>query len=138
MSFEEKLFTIINSKNSIKSFFYGFMILLSIDILSTVYILTFFPETNEKNIIAQLFISKFGNFWGLLFSVPFEFVILGVTFTFFYVILYILIKSLKNRMKKWPNIYCLSLIIVLFIAIILHLNGIFNNLLLLVRLISRF
>lgn len=138
MSFEEKLFIIINSKKSIKYLFYGFIIILSIDILSTVYILTFFPATNEKNILARIFISKFGNFWGLLFSVPFEFIILGVTFIYFYVILYILIESLKSRMKKWPNIYYLSLIIVLFIAIILHLNGVFNNLRVLARLNFRF
>lgn len=138
MSFEEKLFNIINSKNSIKYFFYGFIIILSIDILSTVYILTFFPQTTEKNILARFFISKFGNFWGLLFSVPFEFIILGVTFIYFYVILYILIESLKSRMKKWPNTSSLSLIIVLLIAIILHLNGVYNNLSLLVRLIFRF
>ncbi len=70
MSFKEKLFNLINTKNTIKRFIYGFLILLSIDILSTVYILTFFPATTEKNIIARLSISKFGNFWGLLISVP--------------------------------------------------------------------
>lgn len=133
MSFEEKLFNIINSKNLIKYSCYGFITLLSIDILSTLYILTFFPATTEKNILARFFISKFGNFWGLLFSVPFEFIILGVTFIFFYVILYILIESLKRKRKRYPDIYYLSLIIVLFMAIILHLNGVFNNLLLLVR-----
>ena len=138
MSFKEKLFNLINSKNTIKSFFYGFLILLSIDILSTLYILTFFPETTEKNIIARLFILKFGNILGLMISVPFEFVILGIIFIIFYVFLYILIEPLKSRMEKWPNIYCLTLIIVLFIANVLHLKGVLNNLSLLVHLIFGF
>lgn len=138
MSFEEKLFNLTNSKNIIKRFFYGFLILLSIDILSTLYILTFFPATTEKNFIARLFISKLGNFWGLIISVPFEFVILGITFIIFYIFLYILTEPLKSRMKKWPNIYCLSLIIVLLISIVLHLNGILNNLSLLVSRIFGF
>ncbi len=138
MSFEEKLFNLINSKNTIKRFFNGLLILLSIDVLSTVYILTFFPSTTEKNIIARLFISKFGIFWGLMISVPFEFVILGVMFIIFYVFLYILKTSLKSRVEKLPNICYLSLIIVLFIANVLHFKGIFNNLSLLVRLIFKF
>ncbi len=138
MGFKGKIFDLIHSKNTIKRFFYGYLILLSIDILSTLYILTFFPETTEKNLIARFFISKFGNFWGLIISVPFEFVNLGIIFIIFYVFLYILKESLKSTMEKWPNIYCLSLIIVLFIAIVFHLNGVFNNLSLLVRLIFGF
>ncbi|NJD78413.1 MAG: hypothetical protein FIB08_15185 [Candidatus Methanoperedens sp.] len=134
----EKIFNLIYSKNTIKEFLYGFLILLSIDILSTIYILTFFPETTEKNFIARFFISKFGNFWGLIVSVPFEFVNLGIIFIFVYVILYILIEFLKRRMKKRPDISCLSLTIILFIAIVFHLNGVINNLLLLVRLIFGF
>jgi hypothetical protein len=138
MSFEEELFKLINSKNTIKRFFYGFLILLSIDILTTLFILTFFPATTEKNFLARFFISEFGNFWGLIISIPFEFANLGIIFIICYVFFYIIIRSLKSRTEKWPNIYYLSLIIVLFIAILLHLNGVFNNLSLLVRLIFGF
>ncbi len=132
MSFEQKLFNLTNSKNIIKHLFYGFLILLAIDILSTLYILTFLPATTEKNFIARLFISKFGIFWGLIISVPFEFVVLGITFIIFYIFLYLLTEPFKSRIQKWPDIYCISLIIVLFISILLHLNGILNNFSLLV------
>ncbi len=129
----------INSKNSIKHLIYGFLLVLSLDVLSTFYILTFLPASTEKNLIARLLILKFGNFWGLLFSIPFDFIILGIIFITFYVMLYTLFQIfLKKIIEKLPDVSDISLIITLLIAIVLHINGILNNMSLLVNQIFGF
>lgn len=138
MSFGERMYDFVNSKFTVNRLLFGFLISILLDILSTLFMLTFLPATYEKNIIALHLISKFGNFWGLIISVPFEFVILGILFIIFYILLYVLKISLKNIMEKQSNIFYMTLRIVLFIAIVLHLNGVRNNLLLMARLIFEF
>ncbi len=140
MSFDEKLFDLIDSIFTVKRLITGFLILLFIDMLSTFYILTFLSATYEKNIMARPLLSKFGNFWGLIISAPYEFVILLGIFIFFCIFLYILQIIvyrlqiiIEKKVKKWPNIPNLSFRIILFIAIVLHFKAIGNNLLLLVR-----
>lgn len=138
MSFNKKTFDLIDSKFTVKRLLSGYLIFLFIDILSTLLLLTFLSATYEKNIMAAPLISKFGNFWGLIISVPYELVILGKIFIFFCIFLYILQIIMKKRVEKWPNIPNLSLRIVLFIAIVLHFNGLGNNLLVLARRIFVF
>lgn len=138
MRFEEKLFDLINSKKAIRYFLSGFLLFLFLDIISTLYILTFFPGTFEKNIIAAPLITKFGNLLGLIISFLFEVVILGIIFISFYVFLHMLRNISKNKIEKWPSVSRISLIIVLFIATVLYLNGVRNNLLLVVRRIFGF
>ncbi len=135
----EKLFDIIVSRNTIKRLIYGFLFFLLLDVLSTLYILTFLPASTEKNIIARLLILKFGNFWGLIFSIPFDFVILGIIFIILYSILYMIFRiSLEKRMVRLPDVSDISLILTLLIAIILHINGVLNNLSLLASQIFGF
>lgn len=135
----EKLFDLIISRNSIKRLIYGFLLFLSLDVLSTLYILTFLPASTEKNIIARLLILKFGNFWGLIFSIPFDFVILGIIFIILYSILYMIFRiSLEKRMVRLPDVSDISLILTLLIAIILHINGVLNNISLLASQIFGF
>ncbi len=135
----EKLFDIIVSRNTIKRLIYGFLFFLSLDVLTTLYILTFLPASTEENIIARLLILKFGNFWGLIFSIPFDFVILGIIFIILYSILYMIFRiSLEKRMVKLPDVSDISLILTLLIAIILHINGVLNNISLLASQIFGF
>ena len=89
MSFGERMYDFVNSKFTVNRLLFVLLISIILDILSTLFMLTFLPATYEKNIIALHLISKFGNFWGLIISVPFEFVILGILFIIFYILLHI-------------------------------------------------
>ncbi len=125
MKVNKKIIDIIKSEKTTRRLIYWFAFSVMLDVIITIYELTFMEGIREKNPLANHLIQKFGIIPGLLTSV-------GVEISFFasfYILLKKLLPGIPIYRGNWETILDGLWIVILLMAFILHFKAIVNNLL---------